>query len=711
MKRFILAALVAVVLSVCASATVPTVTVTFTVADPGTTPPATAPTAYATVTWSATPSPSYLNHPAAPTYSATTGILTWTLPANCQVKFQIPETYPAINATYALGTGSAYSLNDLKPVTLPATAPPWFTAGMADLMPKSGGAFTGLFTLPKYTTLAPPTMTATGQLWYNTANDGVYVSTPGSPYYKSRLADEDYINGQGFITSESDPRLPDASTTGNVLTSNGSAWTSAAPSFATLLGNANTWTAAQTVQGHLLGTGAGNVATNVVYGAGALAANTTGNTSIAIGTNALAANVDGHSNTAVGWTALASANASGNTAIGADAMTGATSAEHSTAVGCHALDHTVGGNTNDAFGYSTLVTNVSGHDNAAFAAQALALHVDGYYNVAVGGQSQYNNLHAARSTAVGYQSFYSGLTSDSTAVGYQSLYSLSTGSYCTALGSMAGTYIANGSTPNATSTTSTYLGKDTKALADGDTNETVIGEGAIGAGSNSATLGNTSVTSTVLRGAVSGPTSVTADPGAQAATAIPADAIAAVSATPALVGAKVQESPAIRIEAHGWTAGGADMKHNWRLYVVPNADASTSTFKLGYQQNGGAEVFPLLVTPTSLTALEGVNIDAGAYPVMYLKAGGALKWGIFSELYDAGALSFHSYVGGGERLRLTSAGVLTVASVSCSPTISSGTSAPATTPAKVGDMFVDTTGKKLYFATGTASSTDWTIVN
>lgn len=54
---------------------------------------------------------------------------------------------------------------------------------------------------------------------------------------------------------------------------------------------------------------------------------------------------------------------------------------------------------------------------------------------------------------------------------------------------------------------------------------------------------------------------------------------------------------------------------------------------------------------------------------------------------------------------------ITAASISCSPTISSGTSAPATTPAKVGDIYVDTSAKKLYFATGTSSSSDWTIAN
>lgn len=45
------------------------------------------------------------------------------------------------------------------------------------------------------------------------------------------------------------------------------------------------------------------------------------------------------------------------------------------------------------------------------------------------------------------------------------------------------------------------------------------------------------------------------------------------------------------------------------------------------------------------------------------------------------------------------------------PTISSGTSAPATTPGKVGDIFVDTSTPKMYIAKGTTNSSDWVAVN
>jgi hypothetical protein len=45
------------------------------------------------------------------------------------------------------------------------------------------------------------------------------------------------------------------------------------------------------------------------------------------------------------------------------------------------------------------------------------------------------------------------------------------------------------------------------------------------------------------------------------------------------------------------------------------------------------------------------------------------------------------------------------------PTISTGTAAPATTPAKVGDQFIDTANGNIYIAKGTASAADWVQVN
>lgn len=45
------------------------------------------------------------------------------------------------------------------------------------------------------------------------------------------------------------------------------------------------------------------------------------------------------------------------------------------------------------------------------------------------------------------------------------------------------------------------------------------------------------------------------------------------------------------------------------------------------------------------------------------------------------------------------------------PNIRSGTSAPSTTPTQIGDIYVKTNTAKIYMATGTSSSADWTILN
>lgn len=76
--------------------------------------------------------------------------------------------------------------------------------------------------------------------------------------------------------------------------------------------------------------------------------------------------------------------------------------------------------------------------------------------------------------------------------------SLNAGSGNTALGYQAGTYISGGSVTNAIATNSLYLGNSAYPLTDGDTNETVIGYSAVGNGSNSTTIGNSSVTKTII---------------------------------------------------------------------------------------------------------------------------------------------------------------------------------------------------------------------
>ena len=106
---------------------------------------------------------------------------------------------------------------------------------------------------------------------------------------------------------------------------------------------------------------------------------------------------------------------------------------------------------------------------------------------------------------MGLQALYANTTgSNNTANGMQALYSNTTGYNNTANGCTAGQYIADGVTANQTSSNSVYEGFQAYPLANGDTNENVIGNTAIGHGSNTTTLGNASVTDTYLAGTVHG---------------------------------------------------------------------------------------------------------------------------------------------------------------------------------------------------------------
>jgi len=209
---------------------------------------------------------------------------------------------------------------------------------------------------------------------------------------------------------------------------------------------------------------------NTGVGLGALFSNTTGYSNSAQGVNALYSNTTGYQNSAQGYTALYS-NTTGSS---------------NSAQGVNALYSNTTGSNNSAQGYAALFSNTTSNSNSAQGVNALRLNTTGYSNSAQGVNALYSNT-------TGYQN---------SAQGYTALYSNTTGSSNSAQGYQAGRYIADGTTANETSGTSLYLGAKTKALADGGANETVIGYNAIGAGSNSVTLGNTSVTKTLLIGAV-----------------------------------------------------------------------------------------------------------------------------------------------------------------------------------------------------------------
>jgi hypothetical protein len=232
------------------------------------------------------------------------------------------------------------------------------------------------------------------------------------------------------------------------------------------------------------------------------------NTNTSFGYQTLNANTTGTRNTANGYNALYSNNAnSRSTAIGYNAMyyaedisTG-TKETFNTAVGYEALKG------------SETAANNTGQYNTAVGDQALAANTSGYSNTANGFESLFVNTSGNGNTANGFEALYSNTSgSSNTANGVFALYANTTGNYNTACGYDAGTFATSGE--NSHSNYSVYLGMLTKAFADGQNNEIVIGYNATGAGSNTVTLGNTDITTTVLRGDVTAKRYVLTQPSA-----------------------------------------------------------------------------------------------------------------------------------------------------------------------------------------------------
>jgi hypothetical protein len=109
------------------------------------------------------------------------------------------------------------------------------------------------------------------------------------------------------------------------------------------------------------------------------------------------------------------------------------------------------------------------------------------------GGNAFNGI--AGNTAVGTQALLSITTGyPNTALGSEALRNITTGANNIAIGSTAGKLDVATGGANATSSSSIYIGNDTKPQTNGNTNEIVIGHAASGNGSNSVTIGTSSTT-------------------------------------------------------------------------------------------------------------------------------------------------------------------------------------------------------------------------
>ncbi|MDE1205562.1 hypothetical protein [Tenacibaculum larymnensis] len=145
-----------------------------------------------------------------------------------------------------------------------------------------------------------------------------------------------------------------------------------------------------------------------------------------------------------------------------------------------------GEKNNVGIGTRALQSITFGNDNIAIGLMALAYLETGQTNVGIGRMAGYY-IKGSYNVAIGNAALYglSGTTINSGNV---------------AIGEGAGAYINGGFTNNTQSQNSIYIGFVTKSASAGTDNEIVIGANAEGQGSNTVTIGNSSITDTYLEG-------------------------------------------------------------------------------------------------------------------------------------------------------------------------------------------------------------------
>ncbi|MBI2049663.1 hypothetical protein HYT32_02035 [Candidatus Roizmanbacteria bacterium] len=159
-----------------------------------------------------------------------------------------------------------------------------------------------------------------------------------------------------------------------------------------------------------------------------------------------------------------------NTALGITALPSNTTATDNTAVGNRAMEDTTTGGQNTAIGATALLRNTTGARNTAVGLGSLASN------------------NSVDNTALGHFALTSNTSSGNVAIGYNAIYGNTTGNNIVAIG-------ANTGGPQDTASNSIYIGKSAQGSTSDENNAIVIGnEQTTGAGTNTAVIGNSSMT-------------------------------------------------------------------------------------------------------------------------------------------------------------------------------------------------------------------------
>jgi hypothetical protein len=208
-----------------------------------------------------------------------------------------------------------------------------------------------------------------------------------------------------------------------------------------------------------------------------------------------------------------------NTAVGSNSMSTLTTGFGNSALGHQSLYNTSSGFDNVAFGQNALYGNTTGFFNVAIGNGAMQTGTTSNINIAIGKESMFSITTGDRNVGIGYESLRNITTgarnmsigtsslyelrtgNDNIAIGGFSLYNLKTTNNNVAIGAYAGQWTAPaGSTTKGNNNPigSIYIGFDSRPQDSAQTNQIVIGREAVGNGSNTTTIGNSSVVGTYI---------------------------------------------------------------------------------------------------------------------------------------------------------------------------------------------------------------------
>ena len=146
-------------------------------------------------------------------------------------------------------------------------------------------------------------------------------------------------------------------------------------------------------------------------------------------------------------------------------------------------------------------------------------------------------------------------------------------------------------------------------------------------------------------------------------------------------------------------------------FIAPGLVSSSDSFSLKVSWDGGIEVGPS-VGPMIAWLESDAGVDNGHYRLQSI----AENLVIMSKNDDTSTKWYYAEFEPDGLTNLTGSTAVSLptptadthaANLLSSGLISSGAGAPASTPARLGDTYIDTTADKAYIACGTASSADW----